>query len=228
MNNIHIYIHIILICLKLVLVSSQMNDPVKQEDMEWKRNPSFEECKLATDLEFEITIRYLYKLKEESNDEVIKKAVVNYDAISQEITNFEKHCQYKVRDVMLHTMPFRISDRLSDYCFDEPLTDEYCLKLKEIFRVEEKIFQKVFLEVLEKDDARERKKIIDNVNLIKSYLREKEKSMGITLSEQKLQNAAMRIGSFICDMVSLTIVPSRNFPLVPNDDNPPSQSTLYE
>ncbi|CRG85756.1 gamete antigen 27/25, putative [Plasmodium relictum] len=199
-----------------------MNDPVKQEDMACGGDPSFEECKLASNVELEITLRYLYKLKEESNDEAKKEAVVNYDAIVKEIANFEKQCKYKVREAMLYTMSFRISSRLSDYIFDEPLTDEYCLKLKEIFNMEEKIFQKVFLEVLEKDDVRERKKIIDNVNLIKSYLREKEKSMGITLSEQKLQNAALRIGGFICDLISLTIVPSKNFPIEPDDDNPPS------
>ncbi|CRG84905.1 gamete antigen 27/25, putative [Plasmodium relictum] len=199
-----------------------MSDSVKQENIPCIGNPSFEQCKIASYLEFEITVRYLSKLKEESSDEDKKKALNNYDAIAQDIDKFEKDCKlYKVPKEMQYPMAYRISNRLYDYCFDEPLTEQYSLKLKEIFSVEEDTFQKVFLEALKEKDNKYKKKIIDNINLIKEYLKEKGESKGIALSEEKLQNAATRIRGFLNDFFSFSIIPSRTFPVEPDDGSPP-------
>ncbi|CRG96065.1 gamete antigen 27/25, putative [Plasmodium gallinaceum] len=105
--------------------------------------------------------------------------------------NITRECQnFTVNEELRDNMTFRIQNRFSDYCLDVALTDEYCLKLKNIFSIEQQAFEEVFLDI-------HKKKIIN----------------------EKLHNSAVRIGKFVNDFNFLSLTYSKVLPIVPDDHN---------
>ncbi|CRG94461.1 gamete antigen 27/25, putative [Plasmodium gallinaceum] len=180
------------------------------------------EFKKVSTVEFDTTIIILDKLKGCSIDEM-EEILKDFDSIKKEIVEVGKKCgDYILREEFRDHMAFRISDRLRDYYAEQEMTEDYYLKLKNIFWMEQKAFEETFFEVSKKKGPIEKKKVIDDVNLIVSHLKRYADSMGIKLSEQKLHNAALRIGRFISDLNFLTLRYSKLLPLKPNDNKPHS------
>ncbi|CRG95449.1 gamete antigen 27/25, putative [Plasmodium gallinaceum] len=174
------------------------------------------------DVEFKTTNSMLGKLKECKSNSEMEAKLKDYNAIKEEIVNVGMHeCNFLIEKEFHDNMSYRISDRLRDFCFEEKLTDEYIFKVKEIYSAEDKAGADVFFETCNKEGNLERKKVIDDMALIKSNLRKHEQCTHIKLSEEKLNNAAKRVQRLLCDLCLLTLRPAKDLPLKPDDGKPP-------
>ncbi|KMZ82103.1 hypothetical protein PVIIG_04991 [Plasmodium vivax India VII] len=155
-------------------------------------------------VEFETTETYLNKIINCATDEEKNELLEDHIGILQEMyENNKKHDNYRLPFELRDSMALRISDRLRDYCFSEPLTDSYVLTLKSIFSLELEVFKGLFYYVKHKSTYSEKKEVINDLELIKFYHEELVTDNGLFLTDEQLDNAAMRVSNFVNDIYFL-------------------------
>ncbi|GAB65073.1 hypothetical protein PCYB_042770, partial [Plasmodium cynomolgi strain B] len=152
-------------------------------------------------VEFETTQTYLNKIMNCSTDEEKNELLEDHIGILQEMhENNKKNYNYRLPFELRDSMALRISDRLRDFCFNEPLTDSYVATLKSIFALELEVFKGLFYYLKHKTTYNEKKEVINDLELIKYYHEEFLTDNDLYLTEEQLDNAAMRVSNFVNDI----------------------------
>ncbi|ANQ06648.1 Uncharacterized protein PCOAH_00008150 [Plasmodium coatneyi] len=151
--------------------------------------------------EFETTKTYLTKIMNCTTDEEKNELLEDHIGILKEMYENSKQIEnfrlpFEIRD----SMALRISDRLRDFCFSEYLTDSNILTLQSLFLVELEVFKGLFYYLKHKNTYSERKEVINDLELIKLYHEELITENGLHLTDEQLDNAAMRVSNFVHDL----------------------------
>ncbi|GAW79585.1 hypothetical protein PGO_041870 [Plasmodium gonderi] len=152
-------------------------------------------------IEFETTETYLNKIVNCSTEEEKRELLEDHIKILQEMYDNSKkgnNCglPFELRD----SMALRISDRLKDFCLGVPLIESYILTLKSAFQLELEVFKGVYYYTKSKKTYTERKEAINDLELMKFYHEELADNNGLYLTDEQLDNAAMRVSNFVNDI----------------------------
>ncbi|CRG94411.1 gamete antigen 27/25, putative [Plasmodium gallinaceum] len=203
------------------MVGLQENNLVEQGAPKRDDNTNYILAKMDIEFDITVTVRYLDKVKKGKTAEEIRKIIEDHKAIVEEIVETEKHEHTRYKSFLHDDVAYRVADRLSDYCYDEPLTETYCAKIIKAFWIEKDVILKYFKEVLPNKGDLERRLLMSNLTLIKSYVIKEAEAAKIDLSERKLHSISVRLSKFMFFTSALNIIPSKDLPLHPDDDNPP-------
>ncbi|EUD66887.1 hypothetical protein C922_02873 [Plasmodium inui San Antonio 1] len=155
-------------------------------------------------VEFETTKTYLNKIINCATDEQKNELLEDHIGILQEMyENYKKSDNSGLPSELRDSMALRISDRLRDFCFTESITDSYMETLKSIFALELEVFKGLFCYVKDKSTYNEKKTVINDLELIRFYHEELLTENGLYLTDEQLDNAAMRVSNFVNDMYFL-------------------------
>ncbi|CRH02722.1 gamete antigen 27/25, putative [Plasmodium relictum] len=174
-------------------------------------------------LEFEMTVFSLDHVLGVGEIDEMKKILSDLKSIKKEVvTSARKYHQVVMDDEDSDNMTSRISDRLLCLCNEIKVTDDYYALLKNIFWAEQRSLEDAFIEINKKENVVDRKKLIENINMLKSNFKKYLDVLNIKLSEDQMHNTAMRMSKFLTDVFGLTIKIVKPIPLIPDDGNTPS------
>ncbi|KJP89030.1 hypothetical protein AK88_01322 [Plasmodium fragile] len=154
--------------------------------------------------EFETTETYLEKIMNCTTDEEKNELLDDHIGILKEMyENSKKNGNFILPFELRDSMALRISDRLRDFCFSPYLTDSGMATLKCLFSIEQEVFKGLFYYVKHKNTYSEKKEVINDLELIRYYHDELVTEYGLYLTEEQLDNAAMRVSNFVHDVYFL-------------------------
>ncbi|KAI4840510.1 gamete antigen 27/25 [Plasmodium brasilianum] len=186
-------------------VQDELDNMSENEDL-YNISELYDIIILILNLEFETTNTYVNKLVHCSSIEEKKRIINNHFTIILEIfKNAKKMDNLKVPFELLDSMALRIKNRITDFCLDEDLNENYLLILKNIFEIEQNVFKGLFCYISCKNTLKEKKDVINDLQLISYYHEELAEDAGIEIPVQLLVNAAMRTSNFVSEMFYLFI-----------------------
>lgn len=173
-------------------------------------------------LEFEMTTFSLDHVLGVSDIDEMKKILSDLKSIKKEVvTSARKYHQVVMDDENSDNMASRISDRLLCLCNEIKKTEDYYAFLRSIFWAEQRSMEDAFIEINKKENVVDKKKLIENVDMLKGYFKKYLDILNIKLSEGQMRNTAIRMSKFLSDVFGLTIKIVKPLPTIPDDGNTP-------
>ncbi|CAA9986825.1 conserved Plasmodium protein, unknown function [Plasmodium knowlesi strain H] len=165
---------------------------------------SYKTIFLILSTEFDTTETYLNKIMNCSTDEEKNELLDDHIGILKEMyENCKKNENFRLPFEIRDSMALRISDRLRDFCFSDYVTESNMVALKSIFSIELEVFEGIFYYIEHKNTYREKKEVINDLELIKFYHEELITNNGLYLTDEQFDNAAMRVSNFVNDLYFL-------------------------